>query len=55
MYKVYDYFCSLCGETREILVTKKDIAKQICCTYPMKRMPATPMTTFKFNDKKLKR
>lgn len=49
----FDYKCEACGEVMERMVRRSETDKQDCgkCGSRMRRMPAAPITTFKFGDR----
>jgi len=61
MYIRFDYVCPDCGHEEERFVKKEDMDFQFCGSMdkmlhrPMTRLPAAPVTHFRFNDTTLKR
>lgn len=59
MFKVYDYQCQVCGTLLENVFEKPGARPPVCeeghVLIPMSRLPAAPVTHFRFADTKLKR
>jgi len=62
MFIRFNYKCRSCGHEEERFIKKADMDNQWCPDgrfhtpgQPMDRLPAAPVTHFKFNDTNLKR
>ena len=53
-YITFDYRCSNCGHEDTRLVKREEMDLQEHCEHYMERLPASPRTHFRFNDRKLK-
>jgi len=54
MYITFDYRCSACGKEDTRMVKREVMDSQMHCFTRMTRLPASPRTHFRFNDRKLK-
>lgn len=59
MFITFDYQCPSCGHRETRFVRRSEMDSQKCreCsgTENMRRLPAAPVTTFRFADRNLKR